>query len=439
MTTEINFDGLAGITHCFGGLSFGNEPSLNHRGEVSNPKLAALQGLAKMRLLHSLGVKQAILPPHERPYLKALKTLGYDHIKQAPPWILARISSSASMWAANSATVCPSVDSVDSHLHFTPANLATYYHRSIETETTSKILDQIFPNRVFFKRHAPLPSSEFFFDEGAANHSRFCKSYGGPGVQLFTFGTEQYDPEGSMPKPKKYPARQTKEASSAIARLHHLYPGHAVFALQHPFTVDAGAFHHDLVSVANQNVLLIHELALWKQREVIEQLKKTVSDVCDTELIVIEAMQENFPLKEALSSYLFNSQLITLPDSSMAIIAPESCKAFPTAIRFFESILNDPNNPINAIYYVDLSESLKNGGGPACLRLRVVMTPAELQEMNQSVLFSDLLYQQLFEHIHQTYPERLTLADVTHPKVHDQMHQSLKTISKILKLETIYV
>lgn len=449
MTThayEINFDGLVGMTHSFGGLALGNEPSLYNEGQISNPRLAAIQGLNKMKFLDSLGIKQAILPPQERPHLPTLKKIGFDgtivdilsSARKNAPWLIPQVSSSASMWAANAATVSPSIDSVDSHIHFTPANLATYFHRSMEAETTRRVLRAIFPNTVYFSHHQPLPSSELFFDEGAANHTRFCKTYGGPGLQFFTFGKSMQDLLGETPRPRKYPARQTKEASEAIARLHRLFPGHAYFAFNNPSTIDAGAFHNDLVAVGNQNVLLIHEKALWSQMGAIEGLKAAFSKVSDTELIVIEVPEERFPLKDALASYFFNSQLVTLPDDSMALIAPESCREFENLNTYLNDLLTDATNPIGAIHYVDLSESLKNGGGPACLRLRVVMNSVELSEMNQGVLFTENLYKELLDHVTKYYPEQLELSDLGDPSLYTKSCESLDAISKILKLGDIY-
>lgn len=443
---EVNFDGLVGMTHTFGGLSLGNEPSIEHEGEVSNPRLAALQGLNKMKFLHSLGIKQAVLPPHERPHLPSLRRLGFtgtvvdilNTVKRVSPWILPQVSSSAAMWTANAATVSPSIDSSDSHLHVTPANLATYFHRSMESETNRRIFRALFTNPIFFEHHDPLPPAELFFDEGAANHTRFCKSYGSPGVQLFSFGKCRYDPEGNFPSPAKYPARQTKEASEAISHLHRLYPGHMSFAFQNPNTIDKGGFHADLFSLGNQNVFLVHEQAFWKQKEVLENLKQQVLQVCDTELNVIEIQENQFPLSEALQSYFFNSQLITLYDQSMALITPESCKLFPKAQRFIQELLSDPLNPIGKVHYVDLSESLKNGGGPACLRLRIVLNSNELAEMNPGVLFTDDLFQELSSHINKFYPDHLTLQDLADPKLYQLSIDSLDAISKILKVGNVY-
>src|SRR5580765_1835136 len=119
---------------------------MKHAKSVSNPKQAALEGLAKMQFLADLGVKQAVLPPHERPHLPTLRTLGFSgrdaeilaKVKKNDPTLLAAVSSASAMWAANAATVSPSGDSGDRRVHFAPANLISTFHRSLEAQTSSR-------------------------------------------------------------------------------------------------------------------------------------------------------------------------------------------------------------------------------------------------------------------------------------------------------------
>lgn len=444
---EVNFDGLVGITHCFGGLAPGNLASTEHKGQISNPKQAALQGLDKMRFISSLGVKQAVLPPHERPHLPSIRALGFngqtirgifERVKSETPWLFPEVSSSASMWAANSATVSPSIDSIDSHVHFTPANLATYFHRSIEAETTSRLLKAIFQNPVLFEHHAPLLPGDTFLDEGAANHTRFCKNYHDPGVQLFVYGQRKFLTEGFLPSPQKFPARQTYEASNAIARLHQLYPGHTVFALQNPEAIDAGVFHNDVISVGNQNVFLVHEKAFFLQSEVIRELREKVAKICDTELIVIQITEDQLSLKEAVASYLFNSQIITLPDGTMSLIAPQQCQKNEKTSKFLRELTLDNDNPISTVHFVDLSESMQNGGGPACLRLRVVLNENEMKETNQGIFLTDHLYQRLRAYIEKYYPTRLTLDSLTDSALYELNCKALIELTDILNLGKVY-
>src|SRR4029077_2346121 len=94
------------------------------------------------------------------------------------PRLLVAAYSASAMWAANAATVSPSADTADGRVHFTPANLPTQLHRSIEPPVTSAVLRQIFPEGEYFAHHDPLPASEEFADEGAANHMRLAPSHG---------------------------------------------------------------------------------------------------------------------------------------------------------------------------------------------------------------------------------------------------------------------
>src|SRR5262245_13496570 len=265
---EINFDGLVGPTHNYAGLSYGNIASMKNKSAVSSPKQAALQGLEKMRLLAGLGVKQAILPPHERPHVATLRTLGFrgsdaDVLKAAQKQdtvLLAAVCSSSNMWTANAATVSPSADTADGKVHFTPANLISQFHRSLEPPTTARLLGAIFPESAScFVHHPPLPCASHLSDEGAANHTRLARRHGEAGVEIFVYGRRAFD--GADAGPRKFPARQTSEACAAIARNHQLDPGRVIFLRQSPAAIDAGAFHNDVVSVGNENVLLYHQAA----------------------------------------------------------------------------------------------------------------------------------------------------------------------------------
>ncbi|WP_417895004.1 N-succinylarginine dihydrolase, partial [Bacillus inaquosorum] len=89
--------------------------------------------------------------------------------------------------------------------------------------------------------------------------TRLCRAYGEAGVELFVYGRSAFDV--SQPAPKRYPARQTLEASQAIARLHGLGDESAVFIQQNPDVIDQGVFHNDVIAVGNQNVLFFHQQA----------------------------------------------------------------------------------------------------------------------------------------------------------------------------------
>src|SRR2546430_12628537 len=210
---EINFDGIPGPTHNYAGLARGNLAAEKHARMVANPRAAALQGLAKMRALAARGIPQAVLPPHERPLVPALRELGFEgsdaaivtRVAREAPQLLAACSSAAAMWAANAATVSPSSDTADGRVHFTPANLVSHFHRSLEAPTTTRVLRAIFNDAEKFVVHESLPAAAQFGDEGAANHMRFEAGAATPGIELFVYGRVALDANAAAPQ--RYPAR----------------------------------------------------------------------------------------------------------------------------------------------------------------------------------------------------------------------------------------
>lgn len=439
---EVNFDGIVGPTHNYSGLSYGNTASQINQMRASNPREAALQGLEKMYFLSKMGLKQAVLPPQERPFLPVLRQLGFSgtdasilrQVQQQAPDLLLAVSSSAAMWTANAATVSPSKDSLDKRLHLTPANLTSNFHRSIEKTATTNILKRIFSSPNHFMIHESLPDGPYFADEGAANHTRFCRSHADKGLQFFVYGRSS---DRGIKGPKIYPARQTLEASLAIARLHALDFKNTIFAQQHPEAIDLGAFHNDVVAVGNENVFLFHELAFLNKEKLIEEIyEKTANSGIN--LILLEVMAKDISLKDAISSYLFNSQLITLPDHSMALIAPIECQENPSIKSYIDSLLASDKNPIQKVHFLNLRQSMQNGGGPACLRLRIVMTEEELAAMHQDVLLTDKLYHQLHRWITTHYRNHLDVKDLSDPKLHQEANNALEELTKILKLGQLY-
>lgn len=429
-THEINFDGIVGPTHNYAGLSYGNVASMSHKQSVSNPKCAALQGLAKMKLLMDLGVKQAVLPPHERPHLPTLKRLGFsgsdadilDRAHRADPAILASVCSASAMWTANAATVSPSADTVDGKVHFTPANLLSQFHRSIEPPTTTRILRSIFADPSAFVVHDPLPSAAHFSDEGAANHMRLCTDHEDRGTEVFVYGRSAFDP--SAPAPSRFPARQTLEACHAIARAHRLDPSRVLFLQQTPATVDAGAFHNDVVAVANAGLVLHHHEA-WSSADQVAMIDESYARI-----------PSDMPLEDAIRSYVFNSQFITLPDDSQTLIAPLECSEIPSARAYIDTL--QASGAIQSVHCVDVRQSMHNGGGPACLRLRVVLSDAELAKISGNVLLTDALHDQLKQWIEKHYRDELTPDDLRDPDLIASNTFALDQLSQILQLGSIY-
>ena len=436
---EFNFDGLVGPTHNYAGLSYGNVASARHRNLVSNPKAAALQGLEKMRALAELGVGQAILPPLPRPKISFLRSLGYsgsrqqiiEETSQADPVLLASCYSASNMWTANAATVSAAADCLDRRLHLTPANLMSGLHRSLEANETFAVLRFVFCDEQQFCVHPPLPAATAYADEGAANHTRFCDKFGETGVEFFVYGTRALDP--STRKPLKFPARQTLEASQAVCRNHQLSPEAVVFGQQNPEAIDAGVFHNDVISVGHQNVLLCHEQSFVDQPQLIDRLKSVFVDVCGQELQVCQLSTDEISIDDCVASYLFNSQLISLPGGELVLLCPQESETNPAARECVDRMVNEVASIQRAVF-IDLRQSMNNGGGPACLRLRVCLSDEQVAAVHPFVLFTDERYRQLKRWIQKHYRDQLAPDDLADPKLAIEADAALVELADILQM-----
>ena len=430
---EANCDGLVGPSHAYGGLSPGNIASALNRGEASDPRGAVLQGLAKMKKLADLGVPQFVLPPHERPNVGWLRGLGFSgsdgevlaRAWEEAPSFAAAASSASAMWAANAATVTPSVDSGDGRLHLTPANLVSNLHRSLEGEQTTRALRALFADPDRFAVHDPLPPVGHLSDEGAANHVRLCADHGEPGVNLLVWGREAWEAWDGA-----FPARQTREASEAIIRRHTA--GRPVLARQSRAAIAGGTFHNDVVCVGTREALLFHQLAFEDTAGTKDAIRRMADGLFEP--VFIEISDRDLPLADAISSYLFNSMLVTLPGRDrLTLICPTETRDNDRSRAVAETLVSG-NGPIGAVEYVDVRQSMRNGGGPACLRLRVVLTDEELDAANPAQRLNDELYARLSIWAATWYRDTLTPADLADPALLDESRGALDELTEILDL-----
>nr|WP_290694527.1 N-succinylarginine dihydrolase [Halomonas sp. UBA3074] len=440
---EVNFDGLVGPTHNYSGLAVGNVASMSHGGLLSNPKEGALQGLAKMKSLMDAGYAQSVLPPQQRPDIGALRDLGFSgsnsnvlaRAAKEAPQLLRAVCSASSMWTANAGTITPSVDAPDGRVHFTPANLQSSFHRYLEPQTTGRVLQAIFRDEQHFAHHPVLPATPAFSDEGAANHTRLGGEYGDPGVHLFVYGRQAFGDVGSGEhEPKRYPARQTLEASQAVARQHGLTESQTVFAQQHPDAIDAGVFHNDVIAVGNGSVLLYHAMAFLDEEGTLDELRAKMN----TPLIPVRVPIEAVSMEDAVASYLFNSQLLSNPDGTMTLVVPGECQEREAVWRTIQDLILAGNNPIGEVIVKDVKQSMRNGGGPACLRLRVVLTEAERAALSGRVLLNDALYTDLTAWVERHYRDRLAPDDLADPQLAEESLDALDELTQLLKIGPVY-
>jgi len=435
MTGEMNFDGLVGPTHNYAGLSRGNIASATHKGRVSNPRAAALQGLAKMERLLELGLPQGVIPPHDGPRIGFLRQLGFTGTDaevlqmagRANPALLANVSSASSMWTANAATVSPGADTKDGRVHFTPANLISMPHRAMEHGLTTRILSRIFGNEKYFAVHDALPMNLMLGDEGAANHNRLCKRHAEPGLEVFVYGRAALNAAADDPK---FPARQTLESCHALASRHGLSRGH--FLRQNPAAIDAGAFHNDVVCVVNEDTMLYHALAF----ETPDAMEAVLTTACEPLGFAPRFARADMPIEDAIASYVFNSQLVTLPQGGMAMILPIETQEMPSAKAYVDSLIDD--GVIQDAHYLDLRQSMSNGGGPACLRLRVAMSEEAMGAVHPGVVMTKAKIETLRGVVEAHYRDHLTLDDMGDPAFLSEVRTALDALTDALDLPDLY-
>lgn len=417
---EINFDGLIGPMHNYAGLSPGNVASAANAGAISQPRAAALQGLAKMKMLMDRGLTQGFMPPPRRPATAALRALGFLGDDRAvllrvageDPLLFNNACSASAMWAANAATVIASPDSHDGRVHLVTANLATMLHRSFEASDSYPMLRTIFRDGRHFAVHPALPATPHFSDEGAANHMRLTSGHGARGVNIFVHGAMR----GS-----RYPERQARRAGEAVARL---AGAEALHVLQSQAAIEAGAFHNDVVAVANEHVLLAHAAAFEDRDGLFAAAARSVSGFVPVEV-------DGIGLDDAIGSYLFNSQLITLPEGGMALVLPGEARDSPRVWATVEAILA-ADNPIGEAIVVDVRESMRNGGGPACLRLRVPVGPEALAGIDPRFLLDERRWEMLCALVERHWPERIDASQLADPALWDTVGAAHDALDALL-------
>ncbi|MFN3726780.1 MAG: N-succinylarginine dihydrolase [Allosphingosinicella sp.] len=415
MLAEINFDGIVGPSHNYAGLSHGNIASTIHLGDTSYPRRAALEGVAKMRANIRRGLPQGVLLPHRRPNMAWLATLQAD-IAGASEQLRAAAFSASPMWAANAATVSPAPDTADGRCHLTVANLRTMPHRSHEWPETLEQLKLAFGDERHFRVHPPVWPA--FGDEGAANHMRLTARHDAPGVEVFVYGV----------RGKSFPARQHVEACRAVARFHGLGPERTLFVQQSETAIGAGAFHNDVVAVANENVLFAHEQAFDEPQQLYADLRRLLPEV-----EIVEVPADRVSLADAVKSYLFNAQLVTLPEGGMALILPEEARETAPVWAWLQELVSG-NGPIRELIVVDVRQSMANGGGPACLRLRVVADPGTI---DPRFLVDETKLDRIEDCIERHWPESIAPAQLADPALAEQVIGARTALLNVLDLTVL--
>jgi succinylarginine dihydrolase len=414
MIREINFDGLVGPSHNYAGLSPGNLAASANAGMVSQPRDAALEGIAKMRANLALGLAQGILLPHRRPNRGWIESLATT-LDDAEAWMRASALSASPMWAANAATVSPAADTADGRCHLTVANLMTMPHRSHEWPGTLAQLRLAFAAPAFAV-HGPVPAP--FGDEGAANHMRLAAGPDAAGIEIFVHGVAGGG----------FPVRQHAEAGRVVARSHTLDPARTLHVAQSEAAIATGAFHNDVVAVADGLTLFAHEQAFADRDGFYGALRAMLPDVS-----IVEVPAAAVSLEDAVRSYLFNAQLVTLPEGGQALILPgEACES-PDVWHWLQTMIAG-NGPIRRLELVDVRQSMRNGGGPACLRLRVACDPTTV---DPRFLVDEIRLDAIAKVVERHWPESISLDDLDDPTLWSRVELARAALLDLLDLNEL--
>ncbi len=219
-----------------------------------------------------------------------------------------------------------------------------------------------------------------------------------------------------------------------MARQHGLTDAQTVFAQQHPDAIDAGVFHNDVIAVGNGPVLLYHEMAFLDEEGTLDELRTKMA----SPLIPVRVPLEAVSMEDAVASYLFNSQLLSNPDGTMTLVVPGECQEREAVWRTIQDYLLAGNNPISEVVVKDVKQSMRNGGGPACLRLRVVLTEAERAALSGRVLLTNALYTDLTAWVERHYRVRLAPDDLADPQLAEESLVALDELTQLLQIGSVY-
>jgi len=85
-----------------------------------------------------------------------------------------------------------------------------------------------------------------------------------------------------------------------------------------------------------------------------------------------------------------------------------------------------------------LRQSMRNGGGPACLRLGITLTAAERASVPARVFVDATLADELERWVCKHYRDRLVLNDLADPKFLDEVRVALDALTRLLELPGLY-
>jgi len=121
----------------------------------------------------------------------------------------------------------------------------------------------------------------------------------------------------------------------------------------------------------------------------------------------------------------------------MVVVAPLDAREDPQAHAFLERLAG-VGGPVRAVHYIDVRQSMRNGGGPACLRLRVPLCDDEERALGARVLLDDALDEALTAWVDRHYRDRLAPHDLADPALAREGMTALDELTLILRLGSVY-
>jgi succinylarginine dihydrolase len=229
------------------------------------------------------------------------------------------------------------------------------------------------------------------------------------------------------------------ESCLALQRLHRLPDERVILAQQNPEVIDQGVFHCDVIAVGNLDVFFFHEEAFASPDATMAEIRRKYEQATGASPRLVRVSSAEVPVGLAVSTYLFNSQLVTLPTGRTILVCPAECEENSTVRAYIAGLVSGGGDaPIDGVRYVDLRQSMNGGGGPACLRLRVALTEREERAIAPGVVFSAELDGKLVAWIERHYRDRLRPSDLADSAFLLETQTALDELTKILSLGSIY-
>ena len=149
--------------------------------------------------------------------------------------------------------------------------------------------------------------------------------------------------------------------------------------------------------------MLIHERAWENQAATLHRIRARVPD-----LRVFQVSSRDLSLEQAVTSYLFNSQLLETSDGWL-LNAPIEC-ADGAARMVVDRLERD--GFVDRVRFNDLRQSMDGGGGPACLRLRLPLTEDEFRLLPETLMMTEERVEKLRSWVKKWYPSILRIEDL---------------------------